>query len=61
MTEKQRKDLFVEWEVTSTKIKNQLKEEYIDKFGMDPSGEHWENFLVEALNLRQSWKSRSLA
>lgn len=61
MTEKQRNDLYVEWEVTSTKIKNQLKEKYIGQYGAEPSGEHWENFLVDALNLRQSWESSGLS
>lgn len=61
MTEKQRNDLYIEWEVTSSKIKNQLREAYREQFGDEQSNEHWEEYLADALNLRQSWDSSGLA
>lgn len=61
MTDKQRKDLYIEWEVTSSKIKNQITEQYLEEFGEKVSAEHWEEYLVQALNLKQSWESNGLA
>jgi hypothetical protein len=60
MTDKQRKDLYIEWDVTSSKIKEQITIQYQKKYGREMSGPHWEEFLVKALNLKQSWESNGL-
>lgn len=55
MTEVQREDLYIEWEITFTSDKEKIKEEYHQEFGKDQSIEHWEEYLADALNLRQQW------
>ncbi|WP_163339585.1 hypothetical protein [Desulfopila sp. IMCC35008] len=61
MTDKQRKDLYIEWDVTSSKVKKQITDQYQQEFGEKMSTEHWEEYLVKALNLKQSWESNGLA
>jgi hypothetical protein len=61
MTDKQRKDLYIEWDVTSSQIKEQITDQYQKQFGEVISKEHWEEYLVTALNLKQSWESNGLA
>ncbi|WP_163338145.1 hypothetical protein [Desulfopila sp. IMCC35008] len=60
MTSEQRHDLEVEWQVTSTRLKQMITEEYHKKFGSPNSNEHWEAYLVEALNLKRVWKAGGL-
>lgn len=60
MTEEQREDLLTEWSVTSSKMKKQIEQEYLDRFGTKHNQAHWERYLVEALNLEQSWRGRGL-
>lgn len=60
MTAEQREDLLVEWDITSTRIKNQIITEYHQQFGNTQPIEHWELFLIDALNLQQSWRARGL-
>lgn len=61
MTDKQRKDLYIEWDVTSSKVKQQIMSQYEKEYGSKVSNEHWEEYLVKALNLKQSWESNGLA
>lgn len=61
MTDRQREDLWIEWQVTSSRVKEQITGQYRDAYGEKLSEEHWEEFLVEALNLRQSWEASGLA
>ena len=60
MTPEQKKDLYIEWEITSSQIKAKIKAEYEEKYGTDTSLEHWENYLIEALNVRPMWLSEGL-
>jgi len=60
MTEKQREDLHTEWKITSTKVKHMILTEYHKRYGHSQNAEHWDNYLIEALNLRQSWEARGL-
>ncbi len=55
MTEGQREDLYIEWEITFTSDKEKIKEKYQQQFGEEQSVEHWEEYLADALNLRQQW------
>jgi len=60
MTPEQRDDLAIEWRLTSKRIREIIKEEYIRKYGNDNSEEHWEEYLVKALNIEKLWKSAGL-
>ena len=60
MTEEQREDLLIEWNITSTKIKDEIKQEYRNRHGSNRGIDHWEHYLVKALNLEQSWRKRGL-
>ncbi|SHO52319.1 hypothetical protein [Desulfopila aestuarii] len=60
MTEEQREDLLIEWSVTSSKIREQIEKEYLERCGSLQSQAHWEQHLVKALNLEQSWRRRGL-
>lgn len=60
MTPEQRYDLAIEWRLTSNRIQQLIEEEYTEKFGPKKSEEHWEEYLVEALNIKPFWKSAGL-
>ncbi len=60
MTPEQRYDLAIEWRLTSNRMQKQIKEEYSKKFNGTYSEEHWEEYLVEALNIRPFWKAAGL-
>ena len=60
MTREQREDLYIEWEITSTETKQNLRREYREKYGDDQPVEHWEEYLVEALNVKPMWKNQGL-
>ncbi len=60
MTPEQRYDLAIEWRLTSNKMQQLIKEEYAKKYGTNNPEEHWEEFLVDALNIKQFWKSAGL-
>lgn len=61
MTDKQKEDLYIEWDVTSSRLKEQIRQQYKEQYGDGQSLEHWEEYLVDVLNLRQSWESNGLA
>lgn len=58
MTSAQREDLYLEWELTSTKLKKEIREDFQKEFGREQSVEQWEEFLIDALNLRRQWLHR---
>ena len=60
MTPEQRYDLAIEWRLTSNRMKEIIKDEYNKKYGTNTSNEHWENYLIKALNLESFWKSVGL-
>lgn len=60
MTETQREDLLLEWELTPSKIKQHIQDEYVQKYGDIFSRDCWEDHLVEALNLRRIWEQNGL-
>lgn len=60
MTPEQRYDLAIEWRLTSNRLKEIIKNEYVEKYGENTSDEHWENYLVKALNIESFWKSAGL-
>lgn len=60
MTPEQRYDLAIEWRLTSNKMKEIIKDDYQKKFGPNTTKEHWENYLVKALNIESFWKSIGL-
>lgn len=60
MTPEQRYDLAIEWRLTSKRIKELIKEDYVRTYGQDTSEEHWLEYLVKALNIEQFWKSAGL-
>jgi hypothetical protein len=60
MTNEQRQDLMIEWQVTSTRLKHMITEEYHQRFGNQESNEHWETYLIEALNLKRVWRASGL-
>lgn len=59
MTTEEREDLYVEWEITPTKNKAFIKEQYEQQFKGKMPQEHWEEYLVEALNLKRVWGRKS--
>lgn len=61
MTREQREDLLIEWELTSSKVKMTIEKEYVRRYGDVLSDKDWQEYLIEALNLRQSWQGRGLA
>ncbi|MFV0437882.1 MAG: hypothetical protein ACK5PS_10915 [Desulfopila sp.] len=61
MTPEQRNDLAIEWRLTSNRLKEIITKEYHDRYGEITSREHWEQYLVEALNLETIWKSTNLS
>ncbi len=60
MTDEQREDLMIEWSITSTLVKKQIVDLYYQHFGENQTADHWEHFLVDTLNLQQSWTYRGL-
>ncbi|SHO49800.1 hypothetical protein SAMN02745220_03099 [Desulfopila aestuarii DSM 18488] len=58
MTEKQKDDLHSQWKLTSIKTRHMILAEYHKRYGHSQNAEHWNNYLIEVLNLRQSWKAR---
>lgn len=60
MTNEQRHDLEVEWQVTSTRLKELITTEYRNLYGDKFNQEHWERYLVKALNLKQVWQTGGL-
>ncbi len=60
MTPEQRYDLAIEWRLTSNRMQQIIKDEYTRKHGNQISEEHWEEYLVEALNIRPFWESAGL-
>jgi hypothetical protein len=60
MTPEQRYDLAIEWRLTSNRMQQYIKEEYNRKYGPNNPEEHWEQFLVEALNIKPFWESAGL-
>ena len=60
MTPEQRYDLAIEWRLTSNRMQQYIKDEYIRRYGAKQSEEHWEQYLVEALNIKPFWKSAGL-
>lgn len=60
MTPEQRYDLAIEWRLTNYKLRQMIKEEYLRQFGEHCSQEHWEEYLIEALNIRPFWKTAGL-
>ena len=60
MTPEQRYDLAIEWRLTSNRMKEIIREEYIKEYGTSTSEEHWENYLIKALNIEHFWKSVGL-
>lgn len=60
MTPEQRYDLAIEWRLTSNRMQQIIREEYAKKHGSNNSEEHWENFLVKALNIEPFWKAAGL-
>lgn len=60
MTPEQRYDLAIEWRLTSNKMKDIIKEEYRKKYGTNNTEEHWEKYLVKALNIETFWRSVGL-
>ena len=60
MTPEQRYDLAIEWRLTSNRMKDLIKEEYVKLYGSNTSDEHWEDYLVKALNIEQFWKAAGL-
>jgi hypothetical protein len=55
MTADERSDLYLEWRITPTKNKALIREQYKKQFKEGMSREHWEEYLVGALNLRAIW------
>lgn len=60
MTPEQRYDLAIEWRLTSNRMKEIIREEYTKQYGDNDSEEHWESYLVKALNIESFWKSAGL-
>ena len=60
MTPEQRYDLAIEWRLTSNRMKEIIREEYLREHGNNTSEEHWENYLIKALNIEAFWKSAGL-
>lgn len=60
MTPEQRYDLAIEWRLTSNRMQKLIKDEYTEKFNGINSEEHWEEYLVEALNIKPFWKAAGL-
>ncbi|WP_163340231.1 hypothetical protein [Desulfopila sp. IMCC35008] len=60
MTEAQREDLLLEWEVTPSKIKQIVLDEYKREYGDIFSRDNWEQHLVDILNMKQMWESNGL-
>jgi hypothetical protein len=60
MTPEQRYDLAIEWRLTSNRMQQIIKDEYNKKHGNQSSEEHWEEYLVEALNIKPFWKAAGL-
>lgn len=57
MTPKQQEDLAIEWQVTGSRMKQDIEAEYLQKYGNNHNREHWEKHLVEVLNIRHYWKN----
>lgn len=60
MTPEQRYDLAIEWRLTSNRMQKLIKDEYTEKYTGIHSEEHWEEYLVEALNIKPFWKAAGL-
>lgn len=60
MTPEQRKDLAIEWQITDSRTKQDIKSEYLRKYGHVHNEEHWEVHLLEALNIRPYWENVGL-
>lgn len=60
MTPEQRYDLAIEWRLTSNRMQQLIKEEYTRKHGNNRPEEHWEEYLIEALNIKPFWKAAGL-
>lgn len=60
MTPEQRYDLAIEWRLTNYQLRQTITEEYQRKYGGEQSREHWEEYLIEALNLKSFWKPAGL-
>lgn len=60
MTSEQRNDLCIEWECTSTIIRQSLLEEYQDNHAAESHWEDWEDFLVRRLRMKQFWQTVGL-
>lgn len=54
MTKAQREDLLIEWELTSSRDKIAIREDYARQYGGFISEGHWESYLIEVLNLRHT-------
>lgn len=60
MTPEQRYDLAIEWRLTSNRMQQLIREKYEEEYGSKKSEEHWEEFLVEELNIKPFWKAAGL-
>lgn len=60
MTPEQRYDIAIEWRLTSNRMQQLIKDEYSKKYGENTTEDHWEEFLVEALNIKPFWKAAGL-
>lgn len=60
MTPEQRYDLAIEWRLTSNRMQQIIKDEYIQQHGSNTSEEDWEKYLIKALNIEPFWKSAGL-
>ncbi len=60
MADAQRRDLYIEWEISSTATRHRIMAEYEEQYGMEQPQEHWEEYLLEALNLAPSWRGTEL-
>ncbi len=60
MTEAQREDLYLEWELTPSKLKQQIRKDYFEKYGSKRPQGHWEEYLVNVLNLKQMWEGNGM-
>lgn len=57
MTSEQRNDLCIEWDYTSTTVKERILHEYQEKHASSRQWQDWEEYLAEKLNIRQFWQT----
>lgn len=61
MTPELRYDLFIEWQVTSTLTKQKIQEAYQEKYSTNQADENWEEYLVEALDIKHFFENCRVA